>query len=57
LQIVVKKDFCNTAAALMMKIMELTESLQRDTMAKICRRSRKRTEAMMEAGSDLCLIS
>jgi hypothetical protein len=41
----------------MMKIKEVMDSLHKDTMAKNCRRSRKRTEAMMEAGSDFCLIN
>jgi hypothetical protein len=39
-----------------MKIMEVMDSLYKETMAKNCRRSRKRTEAMMEADSDFCLI-
>jgi hypothetical protein len=33
------------------------ESLHKDTMAKNCSRSRKRTETMMEAGSNFCLIN
>jgi hypothetical protein len=41
----------------MMKIMEVVKSLHKDTMAKNCRRSRKRTEAMMEADSDFCLTN
>jgi hypothetical protein len=41
----------------MMKIMEVVESLHKDTMTKNCSRSRKRTEAMMEAGSDFCSIN
>jgi hypothetical protein len=36
----------------MMMIMEVVESLHKDTMATYCSRSRKRTEAMMEADSD-----
>jgi hypothetical protein len=39
-----------------MKIMEVMESLHKDTMAKNCRRSRKRTESMMEADSVFYLI-
>jgi hypothetical protein len=41
----------------MMKIMEVVESLHKDTMAKFCRRSRKRTEAMMEADIDFCFTN
>jgi hypothetical protein len=41
----------------MMKIMEVVESLHKGTMAKNCSRSRKSTDAMMEAGSDFCLIN
>jgi hypothetical protein len=36
----------------MMKIMEVVESLHKVTMAKNRSRSRKRTEAMMEAERD-----
>jgi hypothetical protein len=48
----VKKDSCNTAASLMMLIMEVMDSLPRGTMAKTCRRSMNRTEVIMEAGSN-----
>ncbi len=46
-----------TMQTLMIKIMEVVESLHKDTMTKNCSRSGKRTEAMMEAGSDFCLIN
>jgi hypothetical protein len=41
----------------MMKIMEVMESLLKDSLAKNCRRSRMRTEAMMEAGSDFLKLT
>jgi hypothetical protein len=36
----------------MMRIMDLIMSPLEDTMAKTCRRSRKRMEAMVEAGGN-----
>jgi hypothetical protein len=42
----------NTAASLKAKIMDIMASLPRDTMAKACRRSCHRIEAVVEAGGD-----
>jgi hypothetical protein len=42
----------NTATSLKAKIMDIMASLPRDTMAKACRRSCLRIEAVVEAGGD-----
>jgi hypothetical protein len=49
----VKEATHNSAAYMMLKIMEVMASLPRATMAKTCRRADKRTEAIVEEGGIL----